>query len=195
MVPTLLAAISSCAATLLVLSLIHLRNSDSSSLVAAVSHHEVESALPIHRPDDIRCGSSAEEARQLGCTFDQLSIAWLRPECSRHGQQEFIDSAGNETTYRYWRDKSASDELDLIALSELRPGEQYWTSQREHLSHCMWLLLRVHHAWESGERLDGLSRRYMHSKHCLRMMVHMAEQDGNDLDAVIVSGDVGFGVC
>ena len=172
-----------------------LLSSSYSPLMLQRCHSTSTGLLGVDNRTDLTCGSNADEARQMGCTFDPLSVAWLRPECSRHGLAEFLESAGNGT-YHYWRDENGTVEFsDYDALSVLPHGQMYWTTQREHLHHCAWLLLRVHNALETGSRLDGLARRYMHSKHCAIAMLDMAMLGGKWLDEITVGGDIGFGVC
>jgi hypothetical protein len=145
--------------------------------------------------ENLTCGDSIEEAHQHGCTFDPLTVRWLRPECSRHGAQEFVESAGKES-YQYWHNKNFTEQFpDYDALSMLAPKVLYWSDQREHLYHCMWLLLRVHHVMEHGGRVDDYTSNYQHSKHCLQMMVDMATTGPHQLDKVAVYGDVGFATC
>jgi hypothetical protein len=184
-VTSLLAAMVSSAVTIAVVS----RNCTS------VSHPIGDANVDLQGLGALTCGNSLEEALELDCTFDPLTVRWLRPECSRHGAQEFVDSAGN-ATYRYWHHSNFTVQYsDYDALSLLSPGLLYWTSQREHVNHCMWLLLRVHHVMEHGGRLDDYTRNYMHSKHCLQMLVDMASNGTDDLEQLPTYGDVGYGEC
>lgn len=145
---------------------------------------------------DLACGETFEEAHLHGCTFDALSVSWLRPECSRHGLQEFLEASGNET-WRYWKDEDGLFEIPTYeALSHLPPGSIYWTTQKEHLYHCMWMVLRLHDALDHGTRPDRVAKHYGHAKHCLNMMVEQAKLGlGENLNRIQISGDTGFNVC
>lgn len=149
------------------------------------------------------CGETFDEAHQRGCTFDALTLTWLPPQCSTYGAKEFLEiskSSGNGT-WQYWEEKGGSNELGgFEALSYLPTGSSYWTTQEEHLHHCMWMLMRVHDAATTpGKRLDSRSSSYEHTKHCLDMLVEQASIGaGEKLSQVIVNGrslDIGWTAC
>jgi hypothetical protein len=160
--------------------------------------HKVPWESSVHRRNDLTCGNTFEDAHRRGCTFDALTVSWLRPECSRHGLKEFLEAPGVNQTWRYWKDEDGLLEIPTYeALSYLPLGSTYWTTQKEHLYHCMWMLLRMHDAiGHRNKRPDALTTFYDHSKHCLSMMVEQAKVGlGDNLTRVQVSGDVGFNVC
>jgi hypothetical protein len=84
---------------------------------------------------------------------------------------------------------------DQDALMRLPHDVYYRTTLREHANHCMWLLLRVHHALEHGERVDQMARSYDHSKHCLTMLLYLAKTGPHDLEQAPSYGNIGFGDC
>lgn len=156
-------------------------------------------SVKIPESDQFTCGKTFAEAHQRGCIFDPLTLTWLPPECSQHGQQEFLEASGNGT-WHYWEDPDGLLELGTYeALSHLSPGTHYYTTQEQHLNHCMWMLLRVHDALTHGKRLSTRTISYEHSKHCLGMLVEEAKIGvGEKLTQVNVKGtapDVGFSVC
>ena len=148
----------------------------------------------------VSCGKTIKEAREHGCTFDALTLTWLRPECSLHGQTEFIESAGAEP-WSYWQEKEgALVELGgYETLADLAPGTRYLATYEQFLDHCMWILLRVHHALEYGERLDFKTISYEHSKDCLSLLLKDAKAGvGENLTRLTTRAeapDIGFGVC
>src|SRR4051812_2353235 len=98
----------------------------------------------IPEPPRLKCGNSVEEALALGCTFDPLSLAWLPSYFPRDVAHEFVEAAGNGTKWRYWMDKEGAKELRGIdELARIAPKVLYWTTVREHMNHCVYMLLRV----------------------------------------------------
>lgn len=150
-------------------------------------------------PHKFTCGETLEDAHQRGCIFDSLTLTWLHPECSFHGHQEFLETSGNKT-WHFWQDKHGTVEYaSYQSLSLLPPGTTYYVTQGEHLNHCMWNMLRVHDALLNGKRLDAVTSKYQHSKHCLSMLVEQATfGDKEDLAKVSVAGRtgrIGFNSC
>lgn len=155
--------------------------------------------LRVSEPDDFTCGETLEEARQRGCTFDSLTLTWLHPACSLHGHKEFLESSGNKT-WQFWEDKHGSVEhASYESLSLLPPGTTYYVTQGEHLNHCMWNMLRVHDALVNGRRLDVVTSKYHHSKHCLSMLVEQAtfgvKEDLAEISVAGRTGKIGFNSC
>ncbi|CAG8951492.1 hypothetical protein HYFRA_00007408 [Hymenoscyphus fraxineus] len=147
---------------------------------------------PTPRPN---CGTTLTEAKSLNCTFDPLSVAWLPPDCPRDGTSEFIDFLGNGTKWKYWYDRAGTQEIGSpYELAHIGENGTYWTTQREHITHCAFMMLRVHRAMERGDgRGDMLVRKYEHSRHCLMYLVTLAR--GEDDERITTSGNVGFGDC
>ena len=162
-------------------------------ITSLLSHKEVQ-AQPLS------CGKTFEEAHSHGCTFDALTLTWLRPECSQHGNEAFSEAAGNET-WRYWQEEEGGVvELGHYeSLAYLPPGTLYLATYDQYLTHCMWILLRVHNALEHGKRLDFQSISYEHSKDCLGLLLREAKHGvGNNLTQLsthAVANEIDYGVC
>lgn len=154
------------------------------------------STRPLH------CGTTVAEAVSAGCTFDMLSKAWLHPKCPRFGEQEYLDSSQsliNESSWSYWRDPDGSNELSQYELSQLtenKPGETWsWAgTDREHVVHCTYIIIRLAEAYNKGARVDGLTANFPHTKHCVLMMMRKAMW-APDLDRIATRGDVILGSC
>ncbi|CAG8976560.1 hypothetical protein HYALB_00010202 [Hymenoscyphus albidus] len=159
----------------------------------------IHSPLPLqtHTPPTPRpnCGTTLTEAKSLNCTFDPLSVAWLPPDCPRDGTSEFIDFLGNGTKWKYWYDRAGTQEIGSpYELAHIGENGTYWTTQREHVTHCAFMMLRVHRAMEREDgRGDMLVRKYEHSRHCLMYLVTLAR--GENDERITTSGNVGFGDC
>lgn len=149
------------------------------------------------------CGETFDEAHQRGCTFDPLTLTWLHPKCSQFGQKEFLEisKTSSNGSWEYWEDSAGLHELGgYETLSYLSAGSSYYTTQEEHLHHCMWMLMRVHDAATNpGKHLDSKSGSYEHTKHCLEMLVEQAKLGaGDSLFQVNVEGlsmDIGWTAC
>ncbi|KAK4164425.1 hypothetical protein QBC43DRAFT_50377 [Cladorrhinum sp. PSN259] len=153
-------------------------------------------------PEVIDCGNSIQEAINKGCVFDELSKAWLSPVCPRTGTDEFLESSmrlGNMSTWKYWADEQGTTELTFGQLSQRiqnNPGEKWsWVgTDREHMAHCAYLIIRLAYAHKTGARVDMLTANYMHTKHCTLMMLDRA-MSAPGIDDKITRGDVRFGWC
>jgi hypothetical protein len=151
---------------------------------------------------EFRCGNSIEEAIEAGCSFDMLSKAWLPAQCPRYGSEEYVNAATgfNKTRWQYWADPEGKIELDDHQLSMLvhqnKAGEKWsWAgTDREHLTHCAWMIIRLAHSHMVGARVDALTANFPHTKHCTLMMLQRAMSAPN-LDTVFTRGDIVFGSC
>ncbi|KAI9745548.1 MAG: hypothetical protein M1818_001082 [Claussenomyces sp. TS43310] len=149
-------------------------------------------------PERLKCGNSVEEALSLGCVFDPLSIAWLPSYCPRDEANAFVEAAGNGTQWRYWMDQDGTQELQsTYELARIGPKVIYWTTVREHMNHCFYMLLRVHRAMERARngdmRVDATAKSYHHTKHCLMTLYNMASSADNE--KIGATGEVAFGSC
>lgn len=154
------------------------------------------SVQPLH------CGETVTEAEAAGCSFDMLSKAWLHPECPRFGEQEYIDASEdllNASSWSYWLDPEGSTELSPFQLSQIvenKPGKRWaWAgTDREHIAHCTYIIIRLAEAYNKGTRVDGLTSNFPHTKHCALMMMRKAMY-APDLDKIVTRGDVIMGSC
>ncbi|KAI3546925.1 hypothetical protein CABS01_01157 [Colletotrichum abscissum] len=145
----------------------------------------------------LSCGSSVAEAQQAGCAFDALAKAWLPTACPRYGLAEFEAAAGathNQSRWRYWRDQAGEEELSMEDLASLGRSEKWWGTEREHLTHCAWMLVRKARAFADGGRVDKLTADFDHSKHCIMLLLWRALQ-AEGIDEMDTSGNVVFGGC
>jgi len=148
----------------------------------------------------VSCGTSIEEALSLNCTYDHLSKAWLPEFCPRDMNEEFILTSENGTRWKYFRDHEATIEIeDIASLADSGPGEMWFSTKREHIAHCRYMILRLHQALKRAIRgdlrMDDLVITYKHTEHCVGMMYEMASK-AVDVDSAIGStGNVVFGSC
>jgi len=162
------------------------------AVLAAVLSFSQLSTSKVASTEQISCGSSIAEARGRGCTFDILSMSWLRESCPRDEADAFVRYPADEP-WRYFRHQNATGEIDETDLSGLGGGV-WWAKQKEHMAHCAFMLLRLHAVLERGERPDGLTGSLKHSKHCVMMLLEASKWDPEN-DIINTPGTVAFGVC
>jgi len=114
------------------------------------------------------CGNSSAQAIARGCTFDQLTWSWYPPNCPHYGNDEFVkaeewkfylDMQGKEVaTGDNWR-KAMDNEIQL------------WGERREHLTHCVYLMLSIGQIIRDGTPHAAKLVEYEHLDHCARIML------------------------
>ncbi|EFY94535.1 hypothetical protein X797_011842 [Metarhizium robertsii] len=153
----------------------------------------------------LHCGSSVAEAQVLGCVYDNLVKGWIPAVCPQLGKQEFV-TAGytepNSTGWPYYADKEGTRRLtdDELAFELAEPfvdnGLRFWTTEREHVEHCAWMLMRVAHVLVTDARRDTLVTNVHHSNHCILLLKEWALKPTIEgLDDITVEANVGFGSC
>jgi hypothetical protein len=164
------------------------------------------------------CGSSIAEAKAKGCQYDDLIKAWLPSACPRHGTKEFqasgaawVASQLNSTlavdlketgSWPYFNKLEKPVQMtpeEVAGLGDKSdsypgPGSTWFSSHREHLHHCAWVLKRLSNAYSRGLRADDQTRSYPHIDHCVNIMLAGSLQ-APGVDEVITRGNVWFGSC
>jgi hypothetical protein len=162
------------------------------------------SPLP-YVPHERPCGLTAEEARAAGCTFDIMTATWLPDECyddeitsafRAHGPWEFYT---NTSDFEFTPTIRWPSENQLTLLSDEKSvGEQRfaWATRRYHLTHCIFLLRRLHRLVDGGKRLDSESWDYHHSKHCGDMIEKSLDGNGPvPMDLIMTFVVIGYPSC
>lgn len=162
--------------------------------IRAAIHHPIP--RPAHRH---HCGRTVAEAKSLGCTFDLLSRSWLPKDCSRFGNEEFIQGLrsfpGNHTGWGIYRDREQTYELTMDEIGEYaESGLKWYGTERQHLLHCAWMLKRVLNAYLNGKKVDGVTKEFLHTGHCVDTL-HGSTIREADLDRISLRGNVRFGIC
>ncbi|KAG8168294.1 hypothetical protein KVR01_003983 [Diaporthe batatas] len=138
----------------------------------------------------LSCGNTTDEARSLGY-------------CSLHGGREFeeagtlwqIQNGTFDSFYGegwpYFRDAHGTQRLsheEMAMLADDAPdGARWYSTAREHSTHCAWNLLRMAHAYSNGLRLDHLTRSYPHAKHCVQTLLEKALK-APEIDNIVTIG-------
>ncbi len=139
------------------------------------------------------CGNSSAEALAQGCTFDPLTFTWLPARCPRDMLNEFLDYSGREP-WKYWMDKAGTVPV-RDDYQEVLQGTWYWTTNAEHLTHCVFMVLRYYKITERGETPDRLTMSYGHTKHCLMLLLDIAETSWPYWNTINTHGNSGFSYC
>lgn len=168
------------------------------SAVTALYLRLLDRTAPPRRLD---CGQSLEEAHTKGCSFDNLAKSWLPKACPRYGMEEFTRAgheSSNGSAWRYYVDRPGSEEFildEVAALAHSVEGAtKWWTTGREHMYHCTWMLTRIAHVLNYGGRQDNLVVHFHHAKHCAQFMLDRA-LEGEGVDDIRVVGNTVFGSC
>lgn len=132
------------------------------------------------------CGNSTAEAEERGCDYDPLAGCWLHKECPRDFTHEFA-TFNNGKPFVYYYDEGMTQKMkDYDELG--RNPDHYWTSIREHLVHCLYLLRRGHDVHMRGDRLDSMLGDLEHVDHCTEMLADWLRRDDPVLEHVGTSG-------
>jgi hypothetical protein len=145
----------------------------------------------------IQCGPTAADARAKGCVFDPLTVTWQSPSCPRDGIDEFLEAGA--PGYRYWHASGSQAEITTYeALSDLEFGPVvFLTTHTEHISHCLYLWLRLQKATARGMIPDNVTRNVNHTIHCINYILSLTDhlKEVIPVDTPEFAGDIGWTTC
>lgn len=127
--------------------------------------------LPTAPRTTLSCGNSTAEAEAMGCTYDPLSACWLHRECPHDYSHEFA-TFNDGKPFIYYYDESATHRMKDYNEVGHNANGFYWTSVREHLVHCLYLLRRGHDVHMRGDRLDSMLSDIEHVDHCTNFLAN-----------------------
>ncbi|KAJ5090861.1 hypothetical protein N7532_009545 [Penicillium argentinense] len=117
----------------------------------------------------LSCGNSTAEAESMGCIYDPLAACWMHRECPHDYSHEF-STFNDGKPFVYYYDEAAKHRMkDYNEVGHNENGF-YWTSVREHLVHCLYLLRRGHDVHMRGDRLDTMLGDIDHVDHCTNFL-------------------------
>ncbi|RDW87934.1 hypothetical protein BP5796_03628 [Coleophoma crateriformis] len=137
------------------------------------------------------CGTSIAEAQQKGCTYDQLTLRWLPQTCSRVGLREYLD-ANSPTGWKYWLDNEGK--MPVQNISTYMNGTALYTTEREHLTHCAYQLIRAADGLNKRGAVDTRARDFAHNHHCAMRLLGAA-MESSRLDEITTFVHNAFGTC
>ncbi|OKL61522.1 hypothetical protein UA08_03513 [Talaromyces atroroseus] len=118
------------------------------------------------------CGTSAAQARELGCTFNQLTWAWLPPNCPSYENEQFLKAEGEERQWVFYEDLAQTRVVGADAWEQVLDGElMVFGETREHLTHCVLRFLSISQIIRDGTPYYEKLVEYKHSKHCADLLL------------------------
>ncbi|RJE24607.1 hypothetical protein PHISCL_03031 [Aspergillus sclerotialis] len=138
------------------------------------------------------CGQTVMEAEEIGCEFDPLAACWMHPECPRDYTDEFLTYLDGRP-FAYYYDQAATRRIE--SWQNLSRLGYYWSSTREHLVHCSFILRRGHDTRNRGARVDSMAGDLHHSDHCSQFLMDNLGKSDEQLDQIGTYGEVGFLTC
>lgn len=149
-----------------------------------VHEQQTEENTPLH------CGKSVDEAISLGCTFDPMTLQWLRPECTRTGNQDYLDFLSGNLTY--WVDHEGK--IPVPDLSRQVNEDGFWGQQRQHVAHCAFMYVRLIEAATTDGVYDRKTWSSHHANHCAHVLLKWAMR-APDMEEAKQWARVSFGTC
>ncbi|KAE9379520.1 hypothetical protein N431DRAFT_451370 [Stipitochalara longipes BDJ] len=134
------------------------------------------------------CGTTLAEAKQRGCVYDQLTVTWLPERCSQVGLQEYLDA----DKWRYWLDPHGT--LPIHNISTYSNGSTIYTTDREHLTHCAYQLIRAADGLRKRGAVDKRARSFEHNEHCAKKLLKAA-LNAPGIDMINTRFQNSFGTC
>jgi hypothetical protein len=126
--------------------------------------------------DSYSCGNSSSEALALGCSFDHLTWSWYPPHCPHYTNGLFRTAEPDPFHYYETLESTVPiDEGDLFELIESQGG--VWVEKREHLTHCVYMLLAQAQIIRDGTRHVPILTRYGHMEHCANLLLETLRRD------------------
>ena len=127
------------------------------------------SRRPASSPTWDQCGTTPEEARARGCIFETTGFAWLPKNClDPDTENEFLDYLDTNSLKIYGHYNSTIE----VPIDEVRKGDRgYWVYQQYHLTHCLFLIKKMHRAVTEGKAVDGLIKPFGHTEHCVHQLL------------------------
>jgi hypothetical protein len=119
------------------------------------------------------CGTTIASARAANCSFDLLSNSWMPTSCyDSETDLEFRSwiARPNRThgAWPYFTSSSLSPSThipDIETLSSMT-GLWLWTTEEEHIAHCIFWARRIHRALEGSFRWSKGVENMQHTFHC-----------------------------
>lgn len=136
------------------------------------------------------CGNSSAEARQKGCTFDQLNWSWLPPSCPPYANDLFIHA--ENPGWRYFEALEGRNLVDGEKWDEVLNGDRRVFVEREHLSHCVFRFLSIAQILRDGTPYHAKLADYRHSAHCANAVLESMRRDPEWFKIDTYSGIVSF---
>lgn len=130
---------------------------------------------PSKTPSMLHCGSSATEARELGCVFDLLTNNWMPEICSdpvtdAEYRAWVLETDRELGAWAFFYDKNAEHRVGSEQELSNLVGHQVYTTTQNHLAHCAFLARRMHRLID-GEIAAVAHNPLKHTVHCTSAII------------------------
>lgn len=132
-----------------------------------------ESQTTANNASRLDCGSTPEEARSLGCFFDQLSFAWQVPECY---DEETITEFLAASEWQYFDDEAGTTRVSSQVVA--RGERSVHVTSQFHATHCLFLRRQMVRVFENGRPIDSHLWAYKHTVHCGQVLTNATWMGG-----------------
>jgi hypothetical protein len=137
------------------------------------------------------CGNSSAQARELGCSFNQLTWTWLPPNCPSYANDLFMST--EERPWVYWEDLGQTRVVEGDVWEQVLNGElRIFGERREHVTHCIFLLLTYAQIIRDGTPYFEKLAQYEHAKHCTDILLEIVRKEPGWNDVQTFAGTVSF---
>ena len=149
------------------------------------------------QPITCYCGSSIAEARDLGCKYDALAVAWLPPHCRDDSlTAEFEQSGpGPNGEWPYWADANATQPItvnEIALLADLPQSEAvFFSSMRWHVAHCAFYWRKEFRMRAKGMMMESRYDKESHIEHCYGIFMDPEIDTAKTKSIVTLGGDRG----
>ena len=138
------------------------------------------------------CGSTLDEAKAQGCTFDTLALDWLPLHCQDKELGLAFAKTGTEPdgSWKYWADKNKTREYTLEEIAEL-PGTDnncFFVEPLWHKFHCTYYWRKLYRSRFTGTVVESESDSVGHLAHCEMLLLDKDSKPGLDIAAVGLGG-------
>lgn len=151
--------------------------------------------FPSHGPRMriLSCGTTPNEARENGCTYDVLGNIWVPTPCL---DTENIVAFKQMAPWLAYDSSNATHQLTEEEMSEYMIPDAYWTPVREHMIHCALMWRRLHKGYERDRKLlDKHVLSYHHTEHCSQTLMEHLDMPTSVLDQIRTRTEAGYSTC
>ena len=146
------------------------------SILLALGLYQIKSSNTEHHSQGPgnTCGNSSAEALSLGCSFDQLMWAWHPKQCPHYTNEEYL--AENRWKFYinpYTKEVASDKDWERMLNNEV----QLFGERREHLTHCVFMLLNLGQIIRDGGKYTSQQVAYEHLEHCSNAVLEVLRKD------------------
>lgn len=123
------------------------------------------------------CGTTADEARARGCVWETTGFTWLAPECADPDtENEFLRYIA-KNDLKLYRDANYTEEVTIEEV-RLGNGPGFFVREGYHLTHCLFLMKKLHRMRDKGAMIDGQIMPLHHTEHCMGQVLQAHAEPG-----------------